>query len=267
MIGQQKIKDMYLKWFKENKLPKVSIINAPQGYGKKEFIKWLSNETNIPYKIFSSKIDDIRNAIKASQNEYTLQFYVFEDFEYNSNSKIIQNSILKLFEEPPKNIYIFLLCTDCTLLLPTIYNRGIKVDFEGYSKEELALFNSNEKALEIFNNPKHLLLVKDIEINDLLDVITKIADKLDLANISNALKLNTYIKTKDNETGYDLHIFFTVLKYVLLDRYYNTGDETILNKFKYIEEALNHIKNNSKYVMDMFLLRNYVENKKWTSKF
>lgn len=267
MIGQQKIKDLFLRWCKDNKIPKVTIINAPQGCGKKEFIKWLSNETQIPYKIFDNKIDDIRNAIKCSQNEFTKQLYVFENLESGSNLKVVQNALLKLLEEPPKNINIFILCYDYNLLLPTIYNRGIKVNFQGYTREELRLFNDNDKLLDIFNNPRDLIYAKNIDIEQLLNLINKIVDKLDLANITNALKLNNYIYSKDNTSGYDINIFTQVLKYVLLNRYYQTLDDKYLNKFNLLQKSLDNLKVNNKYVLDNFLILNYMRNKGWNIQF
>lgn len=265
MIGQEKLKTLCLNLFKENKLPKTIILNAPKGYGKKEFIKWFSQEINIPYKIFGNKIDDIRDAIDCSLNEYTLQIYAFEDL----TSILSQNAILKFLEEPPKNIYIFLLINDLHNLLPTIQNRGITLNFEPYTKEELNNFNTDELALDIFSNPKDLIEIKQFDLKSLYDITNKIIDKLDVAGISNALKLNTYVKYKDNsgkynkEEGYDIDLFLKVLKYNFLIKYKDNLNEIILRKYNTFESSLNHLKVNQKYLLDNFLIKNYMENKKW----
>lgn len=265
MIGQEKLKNLCLNLFKENKLSKTIILNAPKGYGKKEFIKWFSQETNIPYKIFSNKIDDIREAINCSLNEYTLQIYAFEDL----TSILSQNAILKFLEEPPKNVYIFLLTNDLHNLLTTIQNRGIILNFEPYTREELSTFNTDQLALDIFSNPKDLIAVKALGLKDLYDITNKIIDKLDIAGISNALKLNTYIKYKDSsgnynkEDGYDIDLFLKVLKYNFLMKYKDNLNDVVLRKYNTFESSLKHLKVNQKYLLDNFLIKNYMENKKW----
>mgnify|MGYP003300407088 CR=1 FL=1 len=205
MIGQENIKTRFKYLIEQNRLPKVTIINAPKGYGKKEFIKWLSYESNIPYKLYGNKIDEVRKAIEDSQNEFTIQFYVFEGLEQNNGTqnKNAQNAILKFLEEPPQNAFIILLCNDYKYLLPTLQNRGIRVDFEGYSKEELHYFTTNELALKIYQSPSDLIKVNEINLDELLTVTNKIIDKLDLAGICNALNLNTYVKYKDAEGKYN----------------------------------------------------------------
>ncbi len=265
MIGQTKLKQLCLKLFKENKLPRTIILNAPKGFGKKEFVKWFSEQTNIPYKIFGNKIDNIRDAIDCSLNEYTTQIYAFEDL----NTTMMQNTILKFLEEPSKNLYIFVLIDDLHNLLTTIQNRGIILNFDCYTKEELNTFNQDSLALSIFSNPKDLIDVKEIDLKALYDITNKIIDKLDVAGISNALKLNNCIKIKDSsgkynkEDGYDINLFFKVLKYTFLNKYKDTLDEDILRKFNNLQDSLNQLKVNQKYVLDSFLIRNYMENKKW----
>lgn len=267
MIGQTKLKEELFNLFTNNKLNNTIILEAPSGYGKKEFIKWFSEKTGVMYKLFSNKIDSIRDAIKQAQNEYTIQFYVFENIELN---KLSQNAALKFFEEPPKNIYIFLLCDDTKLLLPTIQNRAIKYKFESYKLEELKTFNSNPKALDIFTTPKELLDIQSYNLEDLLQLVDKIIDKLDLAGISNALKLNQYLKTTNEEikdtSTYTVDIFTKALRYTLLKKYEQTLDPKLLEKFKMLQKAMNHLKVNSNYFMDNFLLRNYIRNKQWTLK-
>lgn len=271
MIGQTELKTKLVDLYKNNKLPKVTILSAPSGFGKKEFVKWFSEATQIPYKLFGNSIEDIREAIETSQNEFTTQLYVFDNIEQSNGTlnKAAQNAILKLLEEPPLNTFIFLLCNDSNLLISTIKNRGVEVKFAGYSREELSAFNSNEIALDIFNSPKDLIEVKSIDINSLINDVTKIVDKLDIASVSNALKLNSYVKIKnkdgeyDKEEGYDINLFIKALRYVLFKKYKETKDEKIRLKFNLLQKALNHLKNNSKYFMDTFIISNYREVKQW----
>lgn len=271
MIGQIEVKNKLINLYNENKLPKVIILSAPEGFGKKEFIKWFANTLDIPYKIFNNSIDDIREAIEMSQNQFTTQIYAFDSIEQNNatQNKVAQNSILKLLEEPPLNVFIFLLCKDSNLLLSTVKSRGIEVKLTGYTREELSNFNSNALALDIFNCPKDLIDSKDIDIEDLVNNVNKIVDKLDIASISNALKLNSYVKIKnkdgeyDKKDGYDINLFIKALRYSFFKKYKETKDEKIRLKFNLLQKALNHLKSNSKYFMDTFIISNYKEVKQW----
>lgn len=261
MIGQNKLKETFINYFNNNKIPKTNILVAPNGYGKKEFIKWFSDYTKIPYKIFDSTVQGVRDAIEYSRIEYTNQIYVFEGLDDKLKWQA-QNAILKLLEEPPINVIIFLLIEDVTNLFTTILNRGVEARFEGYKKEELKEFNSDELSLSIFHSPGELLRVKDINVNDLVATTNKIVDKLDIAGIGNALKLSNYIKYKNTGT-YDKDIFMKSLKYSCFIKYKESKDENIRRKFLHLQKALDHVKSNEKYVMDDFILSNFKEIKEW----
>ncbi|MBR2460256.1 MAG: hypothetical protein IKB34_03395 [Clostridia bacterium] len=50
-----------------------------------------------------------------------------------------QNSLLKILEEPPKGVYIFLLCENASLLLPTVRSRAPSLKMQSFTEEELGL--------------------------------------------------------------------------------------------------------------------------------
>ncbi len=56
-----------------------------------------------------------------SLEEIGLKFYVIYNIDKTSN--IIQNSLLKFIENPPKNVYAFFSCSDQNKILPTILSR------------------------------------------------------------------------------------------------------------------------------------------------
>lgn len=70
-------------------------------------------------------IDQMRDIIKDAYikpNEANAKVYVFENAE-NRLSPVVQNSFLKLLEEPPQNVFFILLCTNSSKLLTTILSR------------------------------------------------------------------------------------------------------------------------------------------------
>ncbi len=62
-----------------------------------------------------------------------------------------QNALLKILEEPPKNVYFFLLCENASLLLPTVRSRAPVLKMSVLEDDELANYiaNSNAKAADM----------------------------------------------------------------------------------------------------------------------
>lgn len=272
MIGQIKLKNSLLELYNTNKLPRVIILEGERGYGKKELLKWFSENTNIPYKLINKEdnanidINKIREAIKYSQNDFNKIIYAFEDIEQSKNRNV-QNTLLKFLEEPANNLMIFILCQDKNLLLPTIINRCTLFTLEKYTKDELKNFNEDQKALNIFNNPQDLIKAKTADIDNLQNSTNKIVESLDQANLANALKLNSYIKlTKDDEGLFDIDLFIKCLQYSFYQKYKEMKDESIRRRFNCLQTALKQLKSNSKYFMDSFILNNYIEAKGWNGK-
>ena len=61
-----------------------------------------------------------------------------------------QNALLKIFEEPPEGVYLFLLTESRKALLPTVRSRGQFIVMRGMSDEELErrLLSGNPRVLE-----------------------------------------------------------------------------------------------------------------------
>lgn len=81
----------------------------------------------------SYSVDQIRGIIREAYikpNEANAKVYVFEDAE-NRLTPISQNAFLKLFEEPPRNVYFILLCENSKKLLTTILSRAVVLRLSG----------------------------------------------------------------------------------------------------------------------------------------
>lgn len=261
MIGQNRLKTVLLNLLNNNEL-NSTIIEGPTNAGKKTLIKWLqSNTVNSDLLIYeNTSMDDIRIAIDNSTNIYSHLFLVFEHLE---NSFKCQNAVLKLLEEPPINVTIFILTNDKNKLIPTIVNRCSYYKLDKYTREELSYFNNDEVALDIFDSPKDLLDVKEVNLNNLINDCNKIIDCLDRASISNAFNLNKYLDEAEN--GYKLSLFISTLCYCLLTKYKEINEVTLLNKYKSFKYAINQLDKNEKYFMDCFVLSNYKELNGWKS--
>ena len=69
------------------------------------------------------QIRSIYDTVGLMPNDLPFKAYIIEDGE-NMNANA-QNAFLKLFEEPPENVYFFILTTDVSKLLPTVRSRAL----------------------------------------------------------------------------------------------------------------------------------------------
>ena len=104
--------------------------------------KAIMDGTNLDVKEFNSAdtrgIDGVRE-IKESMQLFSMfggkKFYILD--ECHSLTKEAQQSILKVLEEAPKDVYIILCSTEPKKLLPTVLNRCQKFEFKPLSESKL----------------------------------------------------------------------------------------------------------------------------------
>ena len=102
-------------------------------------------------------VDSIRALKQRSSltpNELDYLMFIIEDADTMTNSA--QNSFLKLLEEPPSNVYMFLLCRSQNSLLPTVISRAPVIRMQLLSEEEITdyLINNDKKAAELYNTDR-----------------------------------------------------------------------------------------------------------------
>ncbi len=168
IIGNEDVKDYFIKALTKDHLSHSYIFEGPYGVGKKTFARKLAkailcenrDEDKACHRCQSchmveagthpdiitiekdtkvTKVDNIRENIVREM----------EIKPYQSNHKIIivnaadtiniqgQNAMLKTIEEPPKYGIIILVCENLASMLPTIKSRCITVRFNSLSKERM----------------------------------------------------------------------------------------------------------------------------------
>ncbi len=89
----------------------------------------------------------IRESAYIAPNELEVKVFLIQSAE--SMTVQAQNALLKLFEEPPKGVYFFLLCSSSAGLLPTVRSRAPELRTELFPTarlKELLLGKSREAA-------------------------------------------------------------------------------------------------------------------------
>lgn len=120
-------------------------------------------------------IRGIYDTVGLMPNDLPFKAYIIEQGEKMNGSA--QNAFLKLFEEPPENIYFFIITSDAQSLLPTIRSRALtlrteRLDFEQMKKvleragipdngksraAAIAADGSAGEAIRIYNNDSTLI--------------------------------------------------------------------------------------------------------------
>lgn len=93
-------------------------------------------------------VDDVKNLIEdvsLTPVESDKKIYIFNNF--SSANTQSQNKLLKILEEPPKNVYIFLCVTNINKVLPTILSRCKKIRLEALTDCEIKTCLPTESGL------------------------------------------------------------------------------------------------------------------------
>lgn len=99
-------------------------------------------------------VDEIR-AMRSSAyvrpNDLEFKAYLLEECE--TMTVQAQNALLKLLEEPPQNVYFFLMCENASALLPTVRSRAPTLRMQSFEKDQLSEYLiSAEPKLRLLAN-------------------------------------------------------------------------------------------------------------------
>ena len=146
------------------------------------------------------KIDEIRELIyEAIESAYSSPKKIFILCGIENLRKESSNALLKILEEPPKDVYFILLARSLNII-STIKSRTIKFHLEGESNEELGVskeiyyfFDGNENNIKQYKKNGILLEKYGDSINSAEDALFNIK----------AMKEYAKNKTENNENNSD----------------------------------------------------------------
>lgn len=161
VFGNAEAKSLFSQCIKDNKLSHAYMLVGPAGCGKKTFAKAIASELarhdgseeelvakiasghspdvlSIPTEEKRIGIDTVRSFVSTvylTPNELDFKMYIFDAADRMTPQA--QNALLKIIEEPPKRVYIFLLCENTASILQTVRSRVIAVNMQTFSNEEV----------------------------------------------------------------------------------------------------------------------------------
>lgn len=164
MYGNEDVKSLFASCIKENRLSHAYMLVGPAGCGKKTLTEAVAMELarrdgageelvakiasghspdvlTIPTEEKRIGIDTVRSFVSTvylTPNELDFKMYIFDDADRLTPQA--QNALLKIIEEPPKRVYIFLLCQNPGSLLGTVRSRVISVNMQTFDADEIRAY-------------------------------------------------------------------------------------------------------------------------------
>jgi len=268
MIGHENIKNSLIEAINNNKFTHAHILVGEKGIGKSVLAKFIASRL--------LGIDEVREHVdiinwsldkgKASIGVNTIRSIIEEcnkkPFERDRKVIIIdngdkitfqaQNAFLKTIEEPPANVYIFILCEELESMLDTIKSRCGIHKLKPLSKEEMILFLKNRYtgieenkmlvaisfAKGIPGKAESLIENEDFNLirNTIFELIYKIKDK----DYETSLLYEKFFNDYKNMEEDILDIIITIIRDIII--YKEVGDEELIiniDKISDIKDLVN----------------------------
>ncbi len=242
------------------------LLTGPVGSGKKTMVKKLAKELGWLYLPFEGRIEAIRDI-----NSITHEENMIVCLENGNDITIqAQNALLKIAEEPPKNMRIIICATSVEVLLPTIQTRSIEVEMPQITKEDLEnylqlkkpdltqeLKNKIVSACYTYSDINDILELDDI--NHYFDFCLKVVDNIGKVSTPNAFAILNSLNLKNLKIGLGCVLFLNGVKYHLFEKTYcrcNLGvicvGIKLINKCKkYIEDNVNETMVMTHFITEM----------------
>ena len=217
MIGQTTIKKTLQTLIK---IPQFIIVTGASGSGKSLLIESICKTKLKCNPTYVESMDDIKQIFINAVTAVEPQAYSLHEFDtLNFRAK---EAILKLCEDIPNNIYIFIETNNLITVKQTLISRAFIFELEPYSKDQLikyclTLENATEADTErltnIFETPGLIKRANSLNVQEFLNFCNIVSLNLKKVPLSNAMKISNSLKLKAASTGYDLDLFFIAVRY------------------------------------------------------
>lgn len=242
LIGQTRLKETLCRQAQAGTLPAFTILVGDKGQGKDTALQWLFNKYGCTVITTGTKIDDVRDMIEKTKSLSSQVIYYIP--EADSMSVGAKNSLLKITEEPPKNLRIVMTLESDGSTLPTIKSRAQVLYMEPYKIDELKEYcqtyhkiseNDMERVLEVAHSPGQIDKLLSIGFNDFYDFVEKVYDNLWNVSTGNSFKISNQLAFKPDEEGYPVELFLEIFKLVCVDEMKSAAyEKDDLTSFKFL---------------------------------
>lgn len=222
MIGQNKLKAIFLRMIEENNFPHAMILVGSRGSGRMTLISELFTETVVAA---DNKIGSIRSLISLA-NKIHDSIFVLRDVDDMSTPA--KNALLKVVEECPNNNHFIMTIENIDNMLPTIRSRSFVFHMDPYTKNEkvdyldslqLTITGVEQSILiNVCDTPYELGTLLMYGPEKFYDYARLVVDNIAQVSIANSFKITDKLDVKGDGNGYDVALFWKAFKITLIDK-------------------------------------------------
>lgn len=242
MIGQKTIQAKFGTMQTNNAVPRFMIITGARGSGKKTLSKQIAQQLNARLIQIDIKVDAIRAMIEQSYKVGETTVFLIADAD--TMSVIAKNSLLKITEEPPANVYVILTLQDINNTLDTIKSRASVFQMDAYTPSEITRFVGTDANIDLYTDicetPLDVQLLKKYGAKEFYNYVTLVYNNIAKVSGANAFKIANKISFSADDDKYDLQLFWRAFNVICMQ---NFADKPILNA--------NAIHTTSKYLQEL----------------
>lgn len=225
MVGQI---DLYNKICGLKNFPRCSLLIGDKCCEQIELINKIGRNFNLKtLYVPDLGVESIRKIIDMSYEVKSPTLYVF--YRADNMSINAKNSLLKVIEEPPNNSYFMITLRQVNNTLPTIQSRAVIFTCDRYTVNELKQYYEGTKKyngdlinliLTVCENPGDIDLLNEYNPQDFYVYVETVADNIDKVSTSNCFKIADKINFKNDDSKYDLMLFWKMFIKICCDKRY-----------------------------------------------
>ena len=215
---------------KNLKVPPFVIISSQSPIANKEVAYYLATKDYLGMNIVigDNKVDTVREIISMAYTQTIPTYYIFLDAD--GMSVAAKNALLKVTEEPPKNVH-FVLCVSSLLnTLATLRSRAYTLELRPLNVLEIneilkvkypkATEQEKQLAVRICTTYEQVQDLFKQDVKELVDFVDKVVDNLPEVTVTNALKILQSLKFKEDDNGkYNPMLFLNLYVETITDRF------------------------------------------------
>lgn len=254
MVGQKHLLQTIDTLIKNNTFPRFAILSGDKGSGKKLVADIVAHKLSDTVINIGIKVDDIRDMIKSVYKLTTPCVYIIADAD--NMSLAAKNALLKVTEEPPNNAYFIVTLQDANRTLDTIRSRGVvftmeiytTVEIEEYIKNNIDYGDNMRIYMDLCENIGDVIALNSYDVEKFYDHVELVVDNIAIVSGANSFKIGDKINLKNDDTKYDLILFFRAFIAVCANRAaneMNVGNKSEMQMF------LNWMKITCRYLREL----------------
>ena len=239
MIGQKSLQDKINTIISGENFSHFVLLSGERGSGRKLVASLIAQKLGGHVITCGIKADDVRDMISLVNKTADNVVVIIADVDNMSVSA--KNTLLKITEEPPKNVWFIMTALDEFFVPDTIISRATVFKLDKYTPQELIEFASSysndltPEELDIIgdicNTPGDAQRLVSVGVIQFWEYVLKVVDHIDSVSTANSFKIAQKLALKQGADGYELKLFWRTFMVICAERMKSTVEDRV----KYVE--------------------------------